>query len=346
MGKAGVSAVKIGNRDLTRSTFIVAEIGANHEGNFAAAKELLLAAAGTGVDAVKFQTYQAGKIVARTEKERYAHFERLALRNEEFAELAELAKKRDLIFLSTPFDIEAIDFLDRLVPAFKIASGDITYLSLIEHAARKGKPIILSTGMANMAEIRQALKAVKRGNSQLIEKSQVVLLHCVSSYPANIEEANLRAVPFLKEKFHLPVGYSDHTLGITACLTAVALGACLLEKHFTLDKNRRGFRDHQLSADVKEMTDLVAKVRQLEKSLGEYKKEPTAPEMANRASMRRSLAAREDIPPGTVLTADMLTALRPEAGIPVNRLPEVTGRICRRHISRGDILFPEDVARL
>jgi len=338
--------MKIGNRDLTRSIFIVAEIGANHEGNFEVAKEMVQAAAEAGVDAVKFQTYRAEKLVAKAEKERYEHFKRFALGDGEFAELADLTQQHGLVFLSTPFDIEAVDFLDRLAPAFKIASGDITYLSLIKHIAQKGKPMFLSTGMANVEEIWQAIDIVKRANSKLIEENKLVLLHCVSSYPTNIEEANLRAIPFMKEAFHLPVGYSDHTLGILACLAAVALGACLIEKHFTLDKNRQGFRDHQLSADVKDITELVAKVRQLEKSLGEYKKEPTEHEMANRTSMRRSLAAKGNIPQGTIITEDMLAALRPEVGVPAYSLKEVIGKASKRNIARGEIILPEDVAGL
>ena len=250
--------MNIGNCDLTKSTFIIAEVGANHEGNLEVAKELVKVAAKTGADAVKFQTYHADKIVVKSERERYEHFQRFELKDEEFMQLAKLAKERNLIFLSTPFDIEAVDFIDKLVPAFKISSGDITYLPLIEHVARKNKPILLSTGMSNVEEIWQAIETVKRANSKLIEEEKLILLHCITSYPTKIEEANLRAIPFMKKTFRLPVGYSDHTLGFDACLYAVALGASVIEKHFTLDKYNREFRDHQLSADVEDMAGISA----------------------------------------------------------------------------------------
>lgn len=335
--------MEIGKCDLTKKTFIVAEIGANHEGDFEAAKELVKAAAKTGVDAVKFQTYHADKIVIKSERERYEHFKQFELSEEEFVELAKLARKQGLIFFSTPFDIEAVDFLDKLVPAFKIASGDLTYLSLIEHVAQKDKPILLSTGTGNVKEIWQAIDAVKRANNKIIEENKLILLHCVSTYPVKIEDANLRAIPFMKETFSMPIGYSDHTLGILASLSAVALGACVIEKHFTLNKYDRGFRDHQLSADVEDMTELVQKVRLVEKSQGEYKKEPMECELTNMKLMRRSLAAKKDIPQGSTITEDMLTALRPEKGIPAFLSKQAIGKRSRRNITEGEILSQQDI---
>jgi N,N'-diacetyllegionaminate synthase len=338
--------VKIGNCDLAERTFIVAEAGANHEGDIKVARELVERAAETGVDAVKFQTYQAEKIAASSEKERIEHFRRLALKEEDFLELAALAREEGLLFLSTPFYLEAVDLLDPLVPAFKIASGDITYSQLIEYIAKKDKPILLSTGMSYAEDIWQAIEIVKKANNRIIEEKRLVLLHCVSSYPTEIEQANLGAIPFMRETFRLPIGYSDHTLGLQACLSAVALGACLIEKHFTLDKSRQGFRDHQLSADVKDMTELVQKVRLVEKSLGEGGKEPLECELGNQKSMRRSLSASRDIYQGSIIAEDMLMALRPEIGIPANQWRQVIGKRSRRNIVKGEIIFSQDVEGL
>ncbi|MFC2066184.1 N-acetylneuraminate synthase family protein [Chloroflexota bacterium] len=335
--------MKIGDFDLEKHVFIIAEIGANHEGDIELARLLIQKAAKTGVDAVKFQNYLPHKIISGKDKERFEHFRRLALKEEDFPKLAALAREEGLIFLSTPFYLDAVDLLAPIVLAFKIASGDITYKHLLQHVASKGKPILLSTGMSTTGDVQSAIETIKRANPKIIEEKNLLLLHCVSAYPSKPEEANLRSIPFLKETFQLPVGYSDHVPGLEVALYAVAAGACLIEKHFTFDKTRQGFRDHQLSADPDDMVELVKKVRVLEAVLGDYKKEPVAGELANRESMRRSLVARVDITVGSEITDEVLTALRPETGIPVVEWERVVGKKARRDIGRGEILSEQDL---
>lgn len=340
--------MKIGGIDITTRPLVIAEIGANHEGDIEAAKVMIREAARTGADAVKFQTYKAAKMVAWDESERFAHFQRLSLPDSAFEELAAEATANGLLFLSTPFDVEAVEFLNALVPAFKIASGDLTFLPLLERVAEKKKPVLLSTGMASLQEIQAALETIRRAGK--IERGElggrVVLLHCVSSYPTAPEEANLLAVRRLSDEFGLPVGYSDHTLGILACIGAVALGACVIEKHFTLQKEGRTFRDHQLSADVAEMTELVASLRTLAMMFGSGEKVPAPSEEASRISMRRSLAARTDIKAGDVISAEQITCLRPGTMLPPSLLPEVIGHVALHDIPAGHLIpasaiFPE-----
>ncbi|MBI3075984.1 MAG: N-acetylneuraminate synthase family protein [Deltaproteobacteria bacterium] len=334
--------MEIEGHRLDKKILIVAEIGGNHEGDFGAAKEMVEAAATTGVDAVKFQTYRAAKIVTSQERARFEHYRRFELAEEEFAALAALARERGLVFLSTPFDRESADFLDPLVPAFKIASGDLPCLPLVAHVAAKGKPVLLSTGMSEVVELQEAVRVIEQACPAIPLEERLVLLHCVSSYPTMEEDAHLRGIPFLRETFGVPVGYSDHTLGILACTAAAALGACVLEKHFTLQREGRTFPDHILSADVAVMTELVRQVRAVERLLGEYGKRPLPCEETRRVTMRRSLAAARPIMEGEILTEEALTFLRPATGLPP-RLEGIVGRRARRALAAGVLLTPEDV---
>lgn len=329
--------MKIGSVDLALRPLVIAEIGANHEGDREAARLLIREAARAGADAVKFQTYKAEKIVARTETARFAHFQRLALPDQAFVDLAADAQAEGVIFLSTPFDLEAVDLLDPLVPAFKIASGDMTFGPLLERIARTGKPILLSTGMATVDEIQEALNIIQRAANIPRDRlgERVVLLHCVSSYPTPPEDANLLAIPELRKRFGVPVGYSDHTLGFVACLAAVALGACVIEKHFTLQKEGRTFRDHQLSADPEDLAMLTASIRSLAQMLGSGDRTAAGSDAGNKAAMRRSLAARIDIKAGTVITAEHLTCLRPGTGVPPSALDDAIGQIAAEDIATG-----------
>ena len=336
--------MKIGSLDIHERVLVIAEIGANHEGNLDEAKRLIEAAAKAGADAVKFQTYRAEKIVASSETQRRTHFRRLELTDEAFQTLAQVALEYGVMFLSTPFDVESVDLLDPLMPAFKIASGDLTAAPLVAHIASKGKPIILSTGMAELAEIAEAIGVIEE-SSPLGAESPVVLLHCVSSYPTPDAEAQLNAIPYLRDRTGRLIGYSDHTLGIEACLAAVALGARVIEKHFTFDKGRTTMRDHQLSADPADLVQLVKGVRRIEAMLGECAKGLRGVESANRVSMRRSLAARVGIPGGTVITASMLTVLRPGTGLSPALLTQITGCRAAQDIRPGELLTPEMIAQ-
>ena len=329
--------MKIGSLNLVDRVMIIAEIGANHEGSLDEAKRLIEAAARCGADAVKFQTYRAEKIVAVSETQRRAHFKRLELSERDFAALAQEAGSQGVKFLSTPFDRDSADFLDGLVPAFKVASGDLTATPLLAHIASKGKPILLSTGMAVIEEILEAVRTIERASPRGAE-APVVLLHCVSAYPTPDEQANLMAIPYLRDQAGRLVGYSDHTLGVEACQAAVALGARVVEKHFTFDKGRTTFRDHQLSADPADLSRIVAGIRRIEAMLGEAEKRPVAAESQNRLAMRRSLAAACPIAKGDRITREMLTVLRPGTGLAPSRMDEIVGLRATRDLAAGELL--------
>jgi N-acetylneuraminate synthase/N,N'-diacetyllegionaminate synthase len=327
----------IGDHDTDRSVYIIAEIGANHEGDFARAVDLLHAAADCGANAAKFQTYRAEKIVAISQKDRMAHFRRLQLEDAQYIALAREAARIGITFLSTPFDLDSARMLDPHVPAFKIASGDLTYTQLLQYCASTGKPVILSTGMATLDEIAEAIMTVEdRMDTAILER--LALLHCVTAYPTPADQANLRSIPMLAKTFGLTVGYSDHTLGIRACLAAVGLGARIIEKHFTFDKSRTTFRDHALSADPVDMKNLVDGVREIEQQLGELDKRPAECEMKNRVSMRRSLAARRDLPAGSIIRPEDLIALRPAEGIPPREKHSLVGRYTSRLLQAGQTI--------
>ena len=334
--------IKIGNIELGKHTMVVAEIGNNHEGDFNIAKLLIKRAAESGVNAVKFQTIRADRIITRDQKERFDQIKSYEFSDSQFGELAALANANGLLFLSTPFDFESVDMLDELVPAFKVSSGDLNWYQFLEYIARKGKPILLSTGMSRLEEISRALEIIE-ASSSLTLNDQVVLLHCVSSYPADTSAANLLSIPYLKDKFRVPVGYSDHTFGILASETAVALGACVIEKHFTYRKEGQTFRDHALSADPADMKELIDNIRLIESSLGTYDKQIMECEKQNREIMRRSLAARKHLSRGDVIDEGAVTFLRPGTGIIPERLSSIIGRRVVRDVDEGMILREEDL---
>ncbi len=337
--------VKIGDKLVGEGelTFIVAEAGSNHDRKLGQAKRLIDVAAKAGADAVKFQTFSADKIVAKTapkagymekasEKESvYEIFRRVELPREWHRELAKCAGKKGLIFLSSPFDEEAVDLLDELgVPAFKVASGELTNFPLIKYIARKGKPMIVSTGAATMDEVGEAVSVIRgTGNKK------IVLLHCVANYPTAPEDANLLAISALKRRFKLPVGYSDHTLGIVAPLAAVALGAVMIEKHFTLSRELPG-PDHFYAIEPDELKRMVDGVRAVEKMRGVPTKGPVKTELEIRKLARRSIFAKVEIPAGTVIKKEMLVTLRPAIGLEPKHLESIVGQKTKVHIRRNE----------
>lgn len=333
--------------------FIIAEAGVNHNGKLALAKKLIDVAKNAGADAVKFQTFHAEDLVTESaEKAGYqkvttgkaeSQFEmlkKLELSESDFKELFVHAQKKGVIFLSTPFDEVSADFVAELgVPAMKIPSGEITNFPLLRHIARKRKPIILSTGMSIIEEIGEALDVIKAEGVK-----DTILLHCVSAYPAKIEDMNLRAMATLRKTFKLPVGLSDHSLGITVPITAVALGACVIEKHFTLDKTLPG-PDHRASLEPDELKDMIKSIRDVEKALGSGIKKPTREEEENRKAGRRSIVARVAIPRGTVITEAMLDIKRPGTGIEPKYLDEVIGLKVKAHTKKDEVLTWEKIGK-
>jgi N,N'-diacetyllegionaminate synthase len=331
--------------------FVVAEAGVNHNGDVELGRRLVDAAAAAGADAIKFQTFRAEGVAARlapkaayqrlTTDARESQLDmlrRLELSQDAHLDLKRRAEDRGLAFLSTPFDPASVRFLDGLdVVAFKVASPDLTNLPLLEEIGRCGRPVILSTGLAELHEVEAGVAALRAAGA-----GGIVLLHCVSDYPAPAEEANLRAMATMAAALGLPVGYSDHTEGDEIALAAVALGAVVLEKHFTLDRGLPG-PDHAASLEPDELAALVARVRRVESGLGDGVKAPTASERRNVGVVRRSLAATDDLAAGTVLERRMLTALRPGTGIPPVQIGEVVGRRLRRDLAGGELLAEDDL---
>lgn len=329
-----------------RRCFTIAEAGVNHNGDLRRALRLVDAAAAAGADAVKFQTFAADRLaVASAPKAAYQKkrtpagqsqlemLRRLELSESDHRALIARCRKRGILFLSTPFDEQSADMLDRLgVAAFKLPSGELTNLPFLRHVARKGKPMIVSTGMAGLAEVRDAVGAVRRAGVP-----ELVLLHCVSNYPAAPETINLRAMAAMAKAFGVPVGYSDHTLGLEISFAAAALGAAVIEKHFTLDRRLPG-PDHACSLEPDELKAWVRGIRAVESSLGHGRKEPAPGEADTARAARKSLVAARAIPAGARLTADMVAAKRPGTGISPAQLGRVLGRRARRSIPADALL--------
>ncbi|MFH1202761.1 MAG: N-acetylneuraminate synthase [Candidatus Omnitrophota bacterium] len=342
--------IKIGNKLIGqgRPVFVIAEVGSNHNGKLKQAKELIDVAKYAGADAVKFQTFSAENLYsAKTPVMSYLRKKRLIKKGETVYDLFkkvelprdwhgllfEYCRKKGIIFLSTPFDIEAVDLLEDVgVQAYKIASFEITHLPLLEHTAGKKKPIILSTGMADLKDIETALKTIyKQANHD------VILLHCAINYPPEYADLNLRAIQTMRRKFNLPVGFSDHTLGITADIAAVSLGACVIEKHFTLNRKLPGL-DHPFALEPEELKAMVVAIRDTEASLGSRVKSHTKAEEELYRLARRSLVAACDIRRGEIITNSMIAVKRPGYGIHPKMANEVIGRVTKTNIEKDDIL--------
>ncbi len=333
--------MKIADRDLNRDVLIVAEVGNNHEGSRALAEEMIGRAAEAGADAVKFQTFRTEHYVSRRDEARFRRLKSFELSYADFEALAGAARAANLIFLSTPFDLESARFLNGLVPAFKIASGDNNFYPLLETVAGFGKPVLLSAGLADLPQLRRSKALIEQVWQQAGVRQELALLHCVTSYPVPPAEANLAAIGRLRQEFGGTVGYSDHTAGIDAAVLAVALGARIVEKHFTIDKHYSDFRDHQLSADPAEMAALVRRVREAVAMLGDGEKTLRASEQANVAAVRRSVAVRRDMPAGARIRFEDLTWIRPGGGVPPGDERLVIGRALRRAVQAGEILTPD-----
>lgn len=345
--------VKVGDKWIGEGepTFIIAEAGVNHNGSIELAKRLVDAASEAGADAVKFQTFRADRVVSATapkaeyqirttgsSETQFDMLRRLELPPKAHRELQAYCQERGVLFMSTPFDEESADLLNELgVPVFKIGSGEINNWPFLEYVARKGKPVILSTGMSYLSEVDEAVRVIRESGCD-----QLVLLHCVSNYPADPADVNLRAMHTMAAAFQVPVGYSDHTLGIEVAIAAVALGACVIEKHFTLDRDLPG-PDHRASLEPDELRELVAGIRMVEQALGNGAKRPAPSEMQNRLVVRRSLAAAVDLSEGTIISPEMLKAVRPATGIPPHLIEYVVGRKLRRSIQAGEALSWSDL---
>ncbi len=324
--------------------FVIAEAGVNHNGDPRLAADLIDAAAAAGADAVKFQTFRAEALVTATApraayqqvndpggaSSQRAMLNALELSADEHRSLLARTHDRGLVFLSTPFDSGSADLLDELgVPAFKVSSGDLTHLPFLAELAVRGRPMILSTGMATMDEVAEAVVVVENHGA-----SSLALLHCVSCYPADPADANLRAMNTMADRFTVPVGWSDHTDGIEVSIAATALGACIIEKHLTLDRTMEG-PDHAASLEPDAFAAMVRGIRSVESALGSGVKSPVEAERDVALVARRSVVAAVDLKPGVALQAEQLVVRRPGTGLAPKFLPELIGRTVRNAVAAG-----------
>jgi N,N'-diacetyllegionaminate synthase len=325
---------------MTNRTLIIAEAGVNHNGDLELARQLIYAAAEAGADLVKFQTFNADRQVTRTARKadyqtqttdskesQHEMLRRLELTAEMHKELIAHCAASNIGFFSTGFDIESVDLLVSLgQDRFKIPSGEITNLPYLRHIGRLGKPVIFSTGMATMGEIEAAIDVLEQSGTP---RADITVLHCTTEYPTPMAEVNLRAMQSIHTAFGVAVGYSDHTAGIEVAIAAVAMGASVIEKHFTLDRNLPG-PDHKASLQPEELTAMVSAIRNIEIALGDGIKRLTPSEARNKSVARKSLMASQAIKAGEVFSANNITAKRPGTGISPMRWDEVIGRTAHR----------------
>lgn len=349
----GMKPIRVGERGIGpgHPCFVIAEAGVNHNGDARMARALIAAAHDARADAVKFQTWITNLVVTRqaplaeyqaTSGEpptsQFEMLRSLELSQETFRDLKAYADEVGILFLSTPDDPVSADFLECLgVPAFKIGSGELTNPALLAHVARKGRPVILSTGMATLDEVRLAVQTVEAENNR-----QIVLLHCVSAYPADPADCNLRAMDVLAREFGYPIGFSDHTLSSEVPWAAVARGACVVEKHFTLDRALQG-PDHRASSTPEELAALVDGIRRVEAALGDGVKRPAQAELEVRLVVRRTIVAARDLRAGHVLQRSDLAVLRAGPGLPPSDVDQVVGRTVTRPLPQGAVIAWEDL---
>ena len=340
--------IRIGDRLIGEEEpcFIIAEAGVNHNGSVELAKKLIDAAKTAGADAVKFQTFKTESLLSKnivvpkhveSKESLFDTIRGLELSEEAHYMLSEYCKQKGIVFMSTPMDNNSVDLLEDIgVPVFKVASCDLDNLPLLKYISKTEKPIILSTGMGSISEVGEAIEVIKSNGN-----ADIILLHCVSAYPPRVEDVNLRAMNTLRDAFKLPVGYSDHTIGINIPLAAVAMGAKVIEKHFTLDKTMEG-PDHAVSADPVDLKNLVSGIRELEKSFGTGVKAPSKDEIVMKKAFRKSIVAGVNIKKGETITLEMLSIKRPGTGISPKYFDFIVGKKAKRDIKSDDLITMED----
>lgn len=331
-----------------KKTFIIAEAGVNHNGSIELAKKLVDVAVEAGADAVKFQTFKAEKSISRyaqkaeyqkqltdTSESQLYMVSKLELDEAAHEELFAYCRSKEILFLSTPFDLDSVNLLKKLgLKIFKIPSGEITNLPYLRKIGALKKEIILSTGMANLGEIEDALDALREAGTEL---KNIAVLHCNTEYPTPMQDVNLKAMQTIARAFNVRVGYSDHTSGIEVPIAAVAMGATIIEKHFTLDKNMEG-PDHKASLKPDEFKAMVHALRNIEKVLGNGIKKPSPSELKNKPIVRKSIVAAKNIKKGEVFTEENITVKRPGNGISPMRWDEVLGKEASKDYKQDDLI--------
>jgi len=344
--------INIGNKKIGNNSpcFIIAEAGVNHNGDINLAKQLVLKAKEAGADCVKFQTFKAEEVV--TPKAPKANYQlrntdpnesqiemlrKLELSFDSYFELVELCKEIDIVFMSTPYNYADVEFLEKLnVTAYKLPSISIVEPTFLEYVANKNKPLIVSTGMATFEEVKDGVEVINSTGNQ-----EFIILHCTTNYPTSLDDANLKAMGTIGKELNVLYGYSDHTQKDVTCMTAVALGACVIEKHFTIDKNLPG-PDQSSSYDPNQFKKFVQNVRDVELVLGSSIKKPSIPELKNIEGMRRSVVASKSISKQTIFDETMLTLKRPANGLKPKFLKKLIGKTAKRDILKNQLISEKD----
>jgi N-acetylneuraminate synthase len=333
------------------NTYIIAEAGVNHNGSLETALQMVDSAKACGCDCIKFQTFKTERLVTKAAKKadyqilntknedsQFLMLKALELTYDDFFKIKKYCDKIEIDFMSTPFDSESVDLLEKLgISIYKMSSGDITNKILLEYVADKHKPIIISTGMCTMEEVREAVRWIEQRNNR-----QITMLHCTSNYPAPYDEVNMNAMLTLKQEFKYNVGYSDHTKGIAIPVMAVAMGAAVIEKHFTLDKSMEG-PDHKASLDIGELKNMVEAIRNVEAAKGDGIKKPTDSEWNTREIARKSIVIKHDMKKGECLSMEDMDIKRPGTGIPPKYIDMVIGKCLVRDVEAEGILKFEDI---
>lgn len=317
---------------------IIVEIGVNHEGSLSSALNMMKLAREAGAKIIKFQSYTPSRYTCADNNERFQRVSKFAFTLESFLILKKEADNLGLQMLSTPVTEDWVERLSPLCPAFKIASGDITFKTVIEKVSKTGKEVIISTGASTIEEIDQAVGWVQDivGENKL--KERLTLMHCISSYPTPIDQANIKSIPFLKERYGLRVGYSNHVKGISACLAAVALGADIIEVHFTDKKENREFRDHALSFDQKDLIFFIKMAEEVQDSLGNYGKEPQPCEKESIPILRKGIIAARDLKKGEILSEEDVMFARPATEFSSNELSFLVGKPLKEDVGQGFLI--------
>jgi N,N'-diacetyllegionaminate synthase len=331
-----------------KSTIIIAEAGVNHNGSIELAEKLIDVAAEAGSDFVKFQTFKAETLLTQTadkaeyqkeityaDESQFEMIKKMELDRNAHDTLIEYCKQKDIQFLSTAFDRDSIDLLDELnIPLFKIPSGEITNLPYLRHIGKMGKPIIMSTGMSTLDEVHNALNILIESGA---EKEQITIVHCNTEYPTPMEDVNLKAMITIRDELGVSVGYSDHTLGIEVPIAAVAMGATVIEKHFTLDRTLPG-PDHASSLEPEEFKSMVQAIRNIEKAMGDGVKQPSTSERKNISIARKSIVAIKPIKKNEIFSEDNLTVKRPGTGISPMEWDSLIGKVSEKNYAKDDLI--------
>ena len=335
--------MRLFGKDLDKDLVVVAEAGVNHEGSAEAAVNLVRLAHEAGADAIKFQTYTPGKLVSSTLAESLARVSKFRLDEDGHAKVIAEGKRLGIPVFSSAITEDTVPFLGKNFPAIKIASGDVDFEPVIRAAAKQGKPVILSIGNATIEEVDSAVGWVREEAKDVPLKERLIILQCTAAYPAPVEEANVAMIPMLQERYKVPVGFSNHTIGPEACLAAIALGASLLEVHFTDQKEGRTFRDHELSMTKDDLRSLIATARGIRAAIGSSQKAIQPSERGHHLNIRKGVVAARALAAGTVLKDEDLAYARPAIHFRSAQRPQLVGKTLKRELAVGAVITPDDI---